>query len=151
DAPEPCAHCGSCSRVRGTCLLGWFDFVGVGPTVNPSACTRHAGRLQPTPDRRRRRSGGPYTRAVVGLAVHVLGQIEARRDGERVELGGPKQRGVLGLLALEPNRVVSVDRLVDALWRDEPPNSAEATVQSYVSRLRKALGADAIESAGAGY
>ena len=55
-------------------------------------------------------------------------------------LGGPKQRLVLAMLLAEPNRVVSVDRLVDALWGDYPPETARHTVQSYVSELRKALG-----------
>jgi basic membrane lipoprotein Med (substrate-binding protein (PBP1-ABC) superfamily)/DNA-binding SARP family transcriptional activator/Tol biopolymer transport system component len=65
-------------------------------------------------------------------------------------LGGPKQRLVLALLLAEPNRVVSVDRLVDGLWGDDPPESARHTIQSYVSELRKVLG-PAIESGGAGY
>jgi DNA-binding SARP family transcriptional activator len=54
-------------------------------------------------------------------------------------LGGHKQRGVLALLVLERNRVVPRDRLVDALWGDDPPASAANSVQVYVSRLRKLL------------
>lgn len=65
-------------------------------------------------------------------------------------LGGPKQRLVLALLLAEPNHVVSVERLVDGLWGDDPPDSARHTIQSYVSELRKVLG-PAIESVGAGY
>ncbi len=65
-------------------------------------------------------------------------------------LGGPKQRLVLALLLAEPNRVLSVDRLVDGLWGDDPPESARHTVQSYVSELRKVLG-PVIERSGAGY
>ena len=52
-------------------------------------------------------------------------------------LGGPKQRFVLALLLAEPNRIVSVDRIVDGLWGDEPPDTARHTVQGYVSELRK--------------
>ena len=48
-----------------------------------------------------------------------------------------KQRGVLALLLLARNRVVPRDRLVDALWGDEPPASAANSVQVYVSKLRK--------------
>ena len=44
------------------------------------------------------------------------------------------------MLALEPGRVVSVDRLVEALWPGEPPETAAHAVQVYVSQLRKALG-----------
>ena len=44
------------------------------------------------------------------------------------------------MLALEPGRVVSVDRLVEALWPGDPPETAAHAVQVYVSQLRKALG-----------
>ena len=60
--------------------------------------------------------------------------------GEPVALGGPKPRALLAVLALEPGRVVSVDRLVEALWPGDPPETAAHAVQVYVSQLRKALG-----------
>ena len=59
-----------------------------------------------------------------------------------LRLGGLKQRGALALLLLERNRVVPRDRLVDALWGDDPPASAANSVQIYVSKLRKLLGDD---------
>ncbi|HEX8025759.1 MAG TPA: BTAD domain-containing putative transcriptional regulator, partial [Candidatus Limnocylindrales bacterium] len=86
-----------------------------------------------------------------GRAIRVLGPIEADVDGAPVDLGGPKSRAVLALLVLEANRAISTDHLIEQLWGDEPPASAEATLQSYVSRLRRALGADVIESTGGGY
>ena len=87
---------------------------------------------------------GP-TRVVTRVRTGDPDYIDAPRA-----LGGPKQRLVLALLLAEPNRVVSLDRLVDGLWGDEPPDSARHTVQSYVSELRKVLG-PVIERAGAGY
>jgi DNA-binding SARP family transcriptional activator len=54
-------------------------------------------------------------------------------------LGGAKQRAVLGLLLLHANEVVSLDRLIDELWGESPPDSAANIVQGYVSHLRKAL------------
>ena len=74
------------------------------------------------------------------------------RAGTKVEvsLGGPKQRFVLARLLAEPNRVVSLDRLVDGLWGDDPPETARHTVQGYVSELRKAVG-PLIERQGLGY
>ena len=74
------------------------------------------------------------------LEVRLLGPIQADRDGVLVALGGPKPRALLAVLALEPGRVVSVDRLVEALWPGEPPDTAAHAVQVYVSQLRKALG-----------
>ena len=54
-------------------------------------------------------------------------------------LGGAKQRAVLALLLLDANRVVPIDRLVDELWGERPPESAANMVQGYVSHLRKTL------------
>ena len=80
-----------------------------------------------------------------------MATVPAGTPGQgQLSLGGPKQRLVLALLLAEPNRVVSIDRLVDGLWGDEPPDSARHTVQSYVSELRKIVGA-VIEREGAGY
>src|SRR5690606_27410474 len=59
-----------------------------------------------------------------------------------VDLGGPKQRSVLAALLLEPSRPVAANRLVDLVWRDDPPNRAEVSLQAYVSNLRRALEPD---------
>ena len=81
----------------------------------------------------------------------ILGPLEARADGEPVALGGPKQRAVLAILLLDAGRVVSLDHLVDALWAGEPPATAVASLQNFVAQLRKALGADVIETRAPGY
>jgi DNA-binding SARP family transcriptional activator/class 3 adenylate cyclase len=73
------------------------------------------------------------------------------REGRAISLGGVKQRGVLALLLLERNRVVPRDRLVDALWRDDPPPSAANSVQVYVSKLRKLLDDGALDTQAPGY
>ena len=76
------------------------------------------------------------------MEFRVLGVLEALDAGLPVSLGGPKQRSVLAMLLLDANRSVSTDRLVDGLWGDEPPQRAAATLQVYVSNLRKALEPD---------
>ena len=53
--------------------------------------------------------------------IRVLGPLEAEVEGARADLGGPLQRAVLALLLMERGRVVSVDRMIDQLWRGEPP------------------------------
>ena len=55
------------------------------------------------------------------IRFRLLGQVEAWRGGERVELGGRKQRAVLASLLLRAGRVVSLDRLIDDLWPEDPP------------------------------
>jgi DNA-binding SARP family transcriptional activator len=73
----------------------------------------------------------------------VLGPLEILdHAGERVEVGGPQPRLVLALLLAASGRAVRTDALVDALWGDVPPASATGTLQSYVSRLRRAFDRD---------
>jgi DNA-binding SARP family transcriptional activator/DNA-binding beta-propeller fold protein YncE len=81
----------------------------------------------------------------------VLGSLEARGDGRELELGPGRQRALLALLVLHAGEVLSLDRLVDALWREQPPASAAKVVQGYVSQLRRVLGAEAIVTRGSGY
>jgi DNA-binding SARP family transcriptional activator/tetratricopeptide (TPR) repeat protein len=73
------------------------------------------------------------------LELNILGPLEARRLGQVVDLGGAKQRALLGVLLLSANRVVPVERLIDDLWGEEPPETAANTLQVYVSQLRKLL------------
>jgi DNA-binding SARP family transcriptional activator len=73
------------------------------------------------------------------MEFRILGPLEVVIGSRRLELGGPKQRAVLAALVLEPNRVVSLYRLLDQLWGEEPPPRATATLQAYVSNLRRIL------------
>jgi DNA-binding SARP family transcriptional activator len=81
----------------------------------------------------------------------ILGPLEARAGSEPVSLGGPKQRALLAMLLLEAGRVVSSDRLIEALWEGNPPATAVASLQNFVAQLRKALGPDVIETRTPGY
>ena len=73
------------------------------------------------------------------VQFRLLGPLEAQ-DGERgVELGRPKQRVLLAVLLVHANQVVSLDRLIEELWGAEPPPQAAASLQTYVSNLRRAL------------
>jgi DNA-binding SARP family transcriptional activator len=69
----------------------------------------------------------------------LLGPVSAQVGDTELSLGGLKQRAVFALLALHAGQVVSLDRLVDELWSDEPPSRATLVLQSYVSRLRRVL------------
>jgi DNA-binding SARP family transcriptional activator len=76
------------------------------------------------------------------VEFHLLGPLDVVVDGRSVPLGGIKQRTLLAILVLHANEVVATDRLIDELWPDGTPASALATLQGYVSRLRKALDPD---------
>jgi DNA-binding SARP family transcriptional activator/streptogramin lyase len=88
------------------------------------------------------------------LEFGVLGPVLVARDGVPVRLGGGKQRAVVAALLLAEGRVMSTSALIDALWGDEPPPTAQKTLQIYISRLRRDLGpgADAVlATRGTGY
>ena len=81
----------------------------------------------------------------------MLGPLEVTEEGRSQPLGGPKQRTVLAHLLLSANRLVAGEKLMDALWGEEPPPSARNTLQGYIKRLRKVVGAERIEHAAGGY
>ncbi|MFI7442909.1 AfsR/SARP family transcriptional regulator [Nonomuraea indica] len=74
------------------------------------------------------------------VRVEVLGPLRLLVDGAPVDVPGPKRRAVLALLALAEGRVVTVERLVDALWPSEVPESGRQALHNHVSRLRGHLG-----------
>ncbi len=70
----------------------------------------------------------------------ILGPLEVVGDGgSRVELGARRQRAVLATLLVHLNEVVSLDHLIDDVWGETPPHAATASLQAYVSNLRRAL------------
>ncbi|GIJ67830.1 BTAD domain-containing putative transcriptional regulator [Virgisporangium ochraceum] len=72
--------------------------------------------------------------------VDVLGPLRLVVDGQPVDVRGQKRRAVLAMLALAEGRTVPVDRLVDALWPAEAPESGRQALHSHVFRLRGQLG-----------
>jgi predicted ATPase/DNA-binding SARP family transcriptional activator len=81
----------------------------------------------------------------------LLGPLSVTHDGAPIGLGGQKRRALLAVLLLDANQVVSRDRLIDALWGEDPPDTARNTIQVYVSQLRKLLPEGVLETAAPGY
>ena len=85
------------------------------------------------------------------LEFRILGPLEVLGDSGSLPLGGQKQRAVLALLLLGEGRVVSTDRLLDALWGEQPPRTAATSLQNLISSLRKLLGAETVVTQPPGY
>ncbi|MFI9007744.1 BTAD domain-containing putative transcriptional regulator [Actinosynnema sp. NPDC053489] len=85
------------------------------------------------------------------MLVGVLGPLEVTAGGAAVEIGGARVRALLVRLAVAAGRVVTTEELADALWPEDRPADEVAAVRSLVSRLRRALPADVLRSAHAGY
>src|ERR1700749_916060 len=58
---------------------------------------------------------------------------------QELPVGQPRQKAVLGILAMRANRVISRGELVDAVWGQDPPASAEGGIYTYVAGLRRVI------------
>ncbi|MCP3804640.1 tetratricopeptide repeat protein [Allokutzneria sp. A3M-2-11 16] len=77
--------------------------------------------------------------SAMGARFHLLGPLRVTVDGAPVALGGTKQRVLLAHLALNANKLVPFDQLVQVIWPSGEPPSAHANLQTYVWRLRGRL------------
>lgn len=84
--------------------------------------------------------------------IALLGGVHAATgDGRRIDLGPAKCQLVLAALALDAGQLLALGRLVELVWGEQPPRTAERTLQSYITRLRRALGGEAIVRQGGAY
>jgi DNA-binding SARP family transcriptional activator len=89
------------------------------------------------------------------LEFAVLGPLAVRRGGRQVPACGLREQAVLAMLLLADGGMVTVDRLVEAVWDDDPPVRAGKAIRNCVSAWRRRLaeaGAPApIDTTAAGY
>ncbi|MFE3099861.1 BTAD domain-containing putative transcriptional regulator [Nocardia tengchongensis] len=71
--------------------------------------------------------------------VRVLGPVQLLVAGRSVPVGGPKPRALLAALTVNRRRAVSSQALADIVWNDDPPDSYQASLQVFVSNIRKTL------------
>jgi predicted ATPase/DNA-binding SARP family transcriptional activator len=83
--------------------------------------------------------------------VGVLGPVEVAHGADVVRIDGLKRRQALAVLIAAGGEPVSEERLIEALWGEEPPVTATATLQSHISRLRSAVRPVPIEATAGGY
>jgi DNA-binding SARP family transcriptional activator len=75
-----------------------------------------------------------------GVAVFgVLGPVRVRTGENEVAITARRERTLLAALLLQPNRVVPLDQLVDAIWPAKPPRDTRGHVHGCVHRLRQLL------------
>jgi DNA-binding SARP family transcriptional activator len=85
------------------------------------------------------------------MEFRILGPLEVVEGERAVEVASAKQRALLAMLLLHANEVVSAERLIDALWEEEPPETAAKALQVYVFQLRKLLGKERVQRKARGY
>ncbi|MEU0127074.1 MULTISPECIES: BTAD domain-containing putative transcriptional regulator [unclassified Streptomyces] len=88
-----------------------------------------------------------------GVRFRILGSFECWDGPERVRVGGSVHEKVLVTLLLEPQRVLPVFRLVEAVWDDNAPATAAHQVRKAVAELRQRIpdGRNLIVTEGPGY
>jgi DNA-binding SARP family transcriptional activator len=74
------------------------------------------------------------------VRFRLLGPLEVWDGAAWLPVRAAQQRLVLALLLIDAGRPVTVDRLVDEIWGEQPPRAATSVVRGYVMRLRKLLG-----------
>jgi len=85
------------------------------------------------------------------LRFEVLGPVRAWLGDAELDLGTPQQRAILGILLLRGGTAATTDQLINAVWGPAAPRAAVGVIRSYVSRLRRVLPKDVIESVAGGY
>ncbi|MEU6997458.1 transcriptional regulator [Nonomuraea sp. NPDC046570] len=71
--------------------------------------------------------------------IRLLGPVSGVRGARDLDLGSPRQRAVLAILARHAGHVVPMSALIDGVWGEMPPRSAEQSVYTYVAGLRGTL------------
>ncbi|MEV4416652.1 BTAD domain-containing putative transcriptional regulator [Catellatospora sp. NPDC049609] len=79
------------------------------------------------------------------VVFRLLGPLALGADGGPAGISVPKIRCMLAVLLLDADQVVSLDRLSDELWGEDPPRSAVANLRSYASVLRRTLTAAGLD------
>ncbi|MEV6471736.1 BTAD domain-containing putative transcriptional regulator [Streptomyces sp. NPDC051657] len=69
----------------------------------------------------------------------ALGPLELWHGDQQHLLGSVKHRCVLAVLVHARGEPVAVDTLMERVWGDEPPPKGPATLQTYLSKLRRNL------------
>src|SRR6266545_2834988 len=85
------------------------------------------------------------------MEFRILGSLEVVERGRLVTPQRKKQRALLTVLVLHANESVPSDVLLEAVWGEHLPRTAQKALQGHVSALRKLLGPDRIRTQALGY
>ncbi len=85
------------------------------------------------------------------VQVRLLGPVTVITADGTVDIPGQKHRAVLSALAIHSPGAVTTSALIDTVWGDDPPASADKTLQGYVSAIRKSFGNEVVRTVPDGY
>jgi predicted ATPase/DNA-binding SARP family transcriptional activator len=73
------------------------------------------------------------------VELRVLGPLELTRSDGPAGLSAPKPRALLAALAIGRGSTLTTDQLIDDLWGESPPASAQKLLQVYIAQVRRIL------------
>ena len=85
------------------------------------------------------------------MTLHLFGDLRLDTGSSVIAVTAPTHRRLLTRIAVASGSTISVGRLIDALWGDDPPARPKESLQSHVHRIRRILGPHVIASTSAGY
>src|SRR5262245_41140989 len=80
------------------------------------------------------------------IELRLLGHVEVRDDVGAIDLTSAKLAGLLAVLAAAGGKPVARETLTELLWGSHSDEQARQNFRQALSRLRKLLGADAVDS-----
>ncbi|NUR87146.1 MAG: AfsR/SARP family transcriptional regulator [Nonomuraea sp.] len=89
------------------------------------------------------------------LRITLLGPVRVIVDGVPLAGVAPRHRAVLAFLLFNAGQVISIERLIEAMWGYDRPDTARSQIHASVTAIRKALrgagAADLLETVPGGY
>jgi DNA-binding SARP family transcriptional activator len=85
-------------------------------------------------------------RCGASVEFSVLGPLELAAGSRRLDLGGARQEIVVAALLLGANRVVTMDRLLEAIYGEDLPPTCRAQAQISISSLRRLFASHSSEA-----
>ncbi|RJL27079.1 AfsR/SARP family transcriptional regulator [Bailinhaonella thermotolerans] len=73
------------------------------------------------------------------LRFTLLGPVQVIVDGAPLTGIAPRHRAVLGYLLLNAERVIGIERLIDAMWGYDRPDTARSQIHASITAIRKVL------------
>ncbi|HET6743782.1 MAG TPA: BTAD domain-containing putative transcriptional regulator [Kribbella sp.] len=85
------------------------------------------------------------------VQVRLFGPVQVTVGGTPVALNGTRLRTLVAVLAVSAGESVSIETLADRVWGENLPEQIRQSLHAMVFRLRRAIGADVLETVGTSY
>lgn len=85
------------------------------------------------------------------VRICLFGPVQVTVSGTPVTFNGTRMRTLVAVLAVAAGESVPLEALADRIWGDDLPDRVRQSLHAMVFRLRRAVGADVVRTAGTSY